>query len=189
MRKLIYSINVTIDGYADHTAVIADDELHEFYAGLLRSMEIVLFGRKTYELLESFWPNAQQDPRSTKGMIAFADRINSISKIVFSNSLNRAEWNNTKLLKGNAVEEISKLKQQIGKNLSIGGVSLAAALMKENLIDEFYFLIHPIVLGKGRKLFSREDGSPEDLNLKSNLKLIDSKIFNSGVVVLHYQKI
>lgn len=181
MRKLIYSINVTIDGVADHTAVIADDELHDFYTDLLGTVDIVLFGRKTYQLMESFWPVADQDPRTTKSMIRFADKFNSISKIVFSKTLDKAAWNNTTLIKENAVEEVSKLKQQTGKHLSVGGISLASALMKAGLIDEYWFLVQPIISGKGRQLF-------EEMNTRHDLQLLDTIKFNSGVTALHYKK-
>src|SRR5919106_465602 len=103
-RKIIFAINITIDGFADHTAVIADDELHDFYTDLLTTVDIVLFGRKTYQLLESFWPVAHEDSRSTKSMLRFADKINSIRKIVFSNALNEVHWSNTSLIKENMIE-------------------------------------------------------------------------------------
>ncbi len=181
-RKIIFAINVTIDGFADHTAVIADDELHDFYTDLLNTVDIVLFGRKTYQLLESFWPIAYEDPGSTKSMLKFADKINSMPKIVFSNTLNEVHWNNTSLVKGNMVEEILKLKNQPGNNLSIGGLSIASHLTKLGLIDEYFFLVQPIILGTGTPLFG-------NLSDRVDLKLIDTKIFYSGVVAKHYQKI
>lgn len=113
---------------------------------------------------------------------------NSIHKIVFSRSLDKVNWNNTELIKENVIEEVKKLKKQEGKNLSIGGISLATFLMKEDLIDEFWFLVHPIVSGKGRKLFSRIDGSPEEFNHRTDLQLVESRTFKSGVVALHYKK-
>ncbi|HSR18486.1 MAG TPA: hypothetical protein VLM39_10400, partial [Ignavibacteriaceae bacterium] len=118
MRKIIWAINVTLDGFADHTAMIADDEMHYFYANLLNTVDTELFGRKTYELLESFWPTAYEDPGSTKGMIEFVNKINSLSKVVFSNKLKKANWKNTKIIKENMVEEVLKMKEQSGKNLS-----------------------------------------------------------------------
>jgi dihydrofolate reductase len=178
-RKLVFAINVTMDGFADHTAVIADDELHDFHTNLLVSVDTILFGRKTYELLESFWPNADKDPASTKSMIDFANKINPVHKIVFSNTLDQVTWNNTDLIRNNMVEEVIRLKHQRGKHLSIGGISIASELANHKLIDEFWFLVQPIVLGKGKRLW-------QGLNQKMNLKLLDSKAFNSGVVVLHY---
>jgi len=180
LRKIIWAINVTLDGFADHTAVIADDELHYFFADLLKTVDIELFGRKTYDLLESFWPTAAEDPLITKGMIEFADKINSMPKIVFSKTLEKAEWNNTRLVKEDAIGEVLKLKRQEGKNLSIGGISLANNLIKQGLIDEYWLVVQPIILGSGKRLF-------ENLNKIINLKLVDKQIFNSGVVALHYE--
>jgi len=182
MRKIIFAINITIDGFANHTAVIADDALHDFYTDLLSTIDTVLFGRKTYQLLESYWPNAPDDPQATKSMIEFAHKINSIPKIVFSKTLDKATWNNTRLVKENMVEEILKLKNQPGNNLSIGGLSIASHLTKLGLIDEYFFLVQPIILGTGTPLFG-------NLNDRIDLKLIDTKIFCSGVVAKHYQKI
>jgi dihydrofolate reductase len=179
MRKLIYDINVTTDGIADHTAGIADDELHNFYADLLDNAGVVLFGRKTFQLLEDFWPEADKDPRTTKGMLRFADKINNIQKIVYSRTLNKVNWANSKLVNGDAVEEIKKLKKESGKDIYIGGISLASALMKQKLIDEFLFLLHPIIAGTGRRLW-------EGLEERIVLKLIDLQRLNSGTLVLHY---
>ncbi len=179
MRKLIFSIHISLDGFADHTVAIADDEMHDFYAHQLDTLDTVLFGRVTYQLFESFWPLAPTDPQLTKSVVEFAYKINAIPKIVFSNTLDHAGWNNTKLVKGNMVNEVIKLKNQDGKNMSVGGISTAQALMKESLIDEFWFCVHPVIVGNGRRLF---DG----LNDRHDLKLVDAKTFHSGAVVLHY---
>lgn len=179
MRKLIFSINVSLDGFADHTVAIADDELHEFYTDQLDSIDTILFGRVTYQLFESYWPHAHEDPKSAKSIIAFANKINAMRKIVFSKTLQNVDWNNTRLVKGNMVEEVSKLKQESGKNLSVGGLNIAQTFMKLSLIDEYWFLIQPVIVGEGKRLF---DG----VNGRLDLKLIDTKKFNSGVVALHY---
>ena len=179
MRKIIFGINITIDGYADHTAGIADDELHKFFADFLGDVGIVLMGRKTYEMMASYWPHAREDPESTKSEIEFADRYNSIEKIVFSETLNKVDWSNTTLNKGNLINEVQKMKEQDGKSIAAGSLSIASTLAEKQLIDEYWILVHPVVAGKGKKLFEKfEEGF--------NLKLIDTKIFKSGVVVLHY---
>ena len=177
--KLIFSINVTIDGFADHTFGIVDDEMLDFHTNLLSTVDIVLFGRKTYELLGSYWPVIHEFPETTEGELRFAEKINALPKIVFSKTLNDATWNNTKLVKGNAAEEIMYLKQKQGKNMSIGGISLSTELLKQGLIDECWFLVHPVISGKGRRLL-------EGLNERKNLKLLDVSTLKSGVVVLHY---
>jgi dihydrofolate reductase len=189
-RKLIFAINITIDGCFDHTAVIADDELHDFYTNLLNNIDVILFGRITYQLMESFWPRAHEDPRITKSMLAFADKMNNIPKIVFSKTLTEVKWNNTKLIKGNLIDEVIKMKTinpDGSKNISAGSISIASALMEKNLIDEYWFAIHLIILGKGKRLFEETHESFKENN-KLNLKLVDTKIFKSGVVVLHYEK-
>jgi dihydrofolate reductase len=182
MRKLVFAINITIDGFADHTAGIADDELHDFFTNLLDTIDVSLMGRKTYQLMENYWPNAYQDPNATKSTIDFADKFNAMNKIVFSKTLTEVKWKNSRLASESLLKVVSDLKNQNGKNISAGSLSIANQLFNANLIDEFWFLVHPVVLGKGKKLF---DG----LEMKSQLQLIDIKKFNSGVVVLHYKNL
>ena len=179
MRKTFFAINSTISGFADHTNVIADDELHDFFTGLLNEVDVILFGRKTYQLMESYWPNARNDSRSTESEKYFADKINSVAKIVFSKTLTSVSWQNSRLSKKELIEEVSELKKQNGKNISIGSLSLASQLLTANLIDEYYFVVHPLVVGNGKRLF-------ESSNAKLELKLIETIKFKSGAVVLHY---
>lgn len=179
MRKLTFSINVSLDGFADHTVAIADDELHDFSTKQLDSIDTVLFGRVTYQLFESFWPLAPSNPESTKSIVEFATKINAIHKIVFSGTLKHADWNNTEIVKGNLAGEVSKLKQGPGGNMSVGGIGTAQALMNLSLIDEYWLLVQPVVVGKGRRLF-------EGVNNRLDFKLVDTRTFHSGVVVLHY---
>ncbi len=179
MRKVIFSINITIDGFADHTAAIADGELHDFFTSFLKNIDVLLYGRKTYELMVDYWPVAENDLESAKYEKDFAYEINSVSKIIFSKTLTSVKWKNTKLAQRNLIEEITELKKLDGKGIAVGSLSLAAQLT--DYIDEYWFLIHPVVLGKGKRLF-------ENFNEKLELKLIDTIKFKSGVVVLHYQK-
>ncbi|GAB4293929.1 MAG: dihydrofolate reductase family protein [Ignavibacteriaceae bacterium] len=180
MRKLIFAINITIDGFADHTAAIADDELHDFFTNLLDTVDVSLMGRKTYQLMENYWPKAHEDQNATKSTLDFADKFNAMNKIVFSNSLTEVKWKNSRLASESLLKVVSGLKNQNGKNISAGSLSIAKQLFNENLIDEFWFLIHPVVSGKGKKLF---DG----LEIKHQLHLVDVSKLNSGVVVLHYK--
>jgi dihydrofolate reductase len=180
VRKLILSINMSLDGFADHTvAVAADDELHEFFSGLLDDTDIALLGRVTYQLMESYWPHAHQDPKATKGELEFADKFNAVSKIVFSRTLQKADWNNTRLVRDNMVDEVIHLKQQPGKSISLGGISTGQEFMRLGLIDEYWLAVQPVVVGKGKRLFDHQ-------NERMNLMLVDTKVFRSGVVVLHY---
>ena len=181
MRKVIFAINITINGFADHTVGIVDAELHNFFSDILDDADVILFGRRTYQLMESYWPNARNDSRSTESEKRFADKINPIKKIVFSNTLKKVDWQNSVLSEKDPVSTVSELKRQEGKPISIGSINIAGQLFKENLIDEFWFAIHPVISGKGPLLF---DG----IELNTKLKFVDSKKFGSGVVVLHYQK-
>jgi len=182
MRKLIFAINVTVDGYADHTAGIVDDELHGYFTGLLLNTDIEIFGRNTYNLMYPYWHDVAMNQSETKVTNEFARTFDAIPKIVFSTTLKSVEWNNTTLLHSNLQEEIVKLKQQPGKSISIGSISIASQLTQLGLIDEYYFVVHPIIAGKGKRLFERLENSRQ-------LQLIDTQKLNSGVVALHYKKI
>ena len=181
MRKVIFAINITIDGYCGHETGIADDELHEYFTGLLRESGVEIFGRNTYHLMYPYWHDVAVNGSETEVINEFARTFDSIPKIVFSTTLKSVEWNNTTLLRSNLQEEIVKLKQRPGKNISVGGLNIASQLAQSGLIDEYRFLIQPIVAGKGPRLF--ESGK----NL--TLELIGSKTFRSGVVELHYKNI
>jgi dihydrofolate reductase len=180
MRNVILSINVSLDGFADHDVAIADDELHYFYINRLNELDAVLFGRVTCRLFEEFWPLAPVDPQSTASVVDFAYKINAIPKVVFSNTLKTVEWNNTRLVHGSPEEEVTQMKQQPGKGLSVGGIRLAQSLIRAGLIDEYWFLVQPVVRGSGRRPFG-------GLIQRANLGLAESKTFHSGVVALHYQ--
>jgi dihydrofolate reductase len=179
MRKLIFTMNISLDGVADHRVAMADDELHEFSTRLMDTVDMILFGRVSYQLFESYWPFAHEDPHATRSDIEFADKINAIPKIVFSRTLQEASWNNTRLVKGDMLEEVLRLKQGTGASLSIAGISLIQTFMKLKLIDEYWLLVQPVIWGKGMRLF-------EDIDDRIDLKLVDTQKFKSGVVVLHY---
>ncbi|MBV8436561.1 MAG: dihydrofolate reductase family protein [Silvibacterium sp.] len=182
MRKLIYAINITADGCCDHTKQLADEETFEYFIQLLREVDLQVFGRKTYQLMVPYWPDVAKDPSSTKADKEFADAFNSIDRVVFSRSLESAEGN-TRIVRTNLRDEILKLKQEEGKDILVGGVDIPSQLMQLGLIDEYRFVVGPTIVGEGRRLF---DGVslPERLRLK----LVESKIFKSGTVALHYLK-
>lgn len=179
MRKIIFGINTTINGFADHTVGIADDALHNFFSDLLDKVDVILYGRKTYQLMESFWPIASNDPESTADIKRFARTINSIKKIVFSFSLNEVNWQNSILADDSLFKTVNKLKSEDGKNIAVGSLSLAAQLLNQNLIDEFWFAVHPVITEKGPRLF-------EGVDVHLNLKLVNSITLSSGVVIHHY---
>ena len=180
MRKVVFAINITIDGYCGHETGIADDELHEYFTRLLQDSGVDIFGRNTYHLMYPYWHDVAVNQSETKTINEFARVFDSMPKIVFSTTLKSVEWNNTTLLRSNLREEIMKLKQQPGKSIFIGGLNIASQVAEWNLIDEYHFVVHPIVAGKGPRLFQSVE------NLKLNL--VESKIFGSGVVALHYKK-
>lgn len=181
MRKLIFGINLTLDGCCDHTKGIADEELHNYYTQLLREADILLYGRKTYELMVPFWPDlAKKNSGQTDAITEFAKAFDSVKQIVvFSRSLEKAEGKNTRVIHTNLQEEILALKQQDGKSIMTGGVDIPSQLIALGLVDEYYFVVQPILVGKGRRLF-------EEVNLQQNLKLVSSTTFKSGSVGLRY---
>jgi dihydrofolate reductase len=179
MRKLIFSINMTLDGYIDHTAVIADNELHERASELLRSADIVLYGRIAYELMAEYWPTAPSDPSITPSMREFANTINSAQKIVYSKTMKTASWN-TKIVREVNPDEIRAMKLLPGKDILLGpGASIAQTFMNLGLIDEYRFVIQPIIIGKGKRLFTDNDK-------RKDLFLIGQNTYHSGVVELIY---
>lgn len=179
MRKVIFAINITIDGYCGHESGIADDELHEYFTGQLRDAGVNIFGRNIYNLMYPFWHDVAVNQSETKTVNEFARTFDSIPKIVFSTTLKNVEWNNTTLLRSNLREEILKLKHEPGKNIFIGSLNIASQAAQWNLIDEYRFVVHPVIAGKGPRLF--ETGG------EHSLELISSKIFQSGAVALHYK--
>jgi dihydrofolate reductase len=183
MRNLIFAINLTLDGCCDHTKVDGTEEILEYFTHLLQGVDLLVYGRKTYQLMVPFWPDVAKNQSMTKAANAFALAFDPINKLVFSRSLLSAEEKNTKIVRTRLQDEISKLKQEQGKNILTGGVNLASQLIELGLVDEYRFVVHPLVVGAGRRLF--EDAVlPERLQLK----LVDSKSFKSGCVALHYLK-
>jgi|SRR5208283_2654911 len=184
MRNVIYAINLTLDGCCDHTKQVGpDEELLEHYAQLLREVDLLVYGRKTYQLMVPYWPDAANDPSSTKADVKFARAFVSMKKIVFSRSLDSVDDGDTRIVRANLRDEIFKLKQEPGKDILVGGVDIPSQLMELDLIDEYRLVVTPIIAGEGRQLF-------EGVNLpeKRQLKLVESKTFKSGCVALRHLK-
>jgi dihydrofolate reductase len=183
MRKLVFAINITLDGCCDHTKGIADAELHDFHKQLLLDSATFVYGRKTYQLMVPFWPDmAKNNSGPDKAMNDFAHAFTSVKNIVvFSRSLSGVEEKNTTIVHGDLREEILKLKKQEGKNILTGGVDIPSQLIQLGLVDEYYFVIQPLVVGKGKRLL-------ENFTLQENLQLVESKIFKSGCIALRYTK-
>jgi len=180
MRKVIYAINTTLDGCCDHTKFFPDEETMEYFIQLTRDADTFLYGRKTYQLMVPYWPDVAKNDSGDEFAQAF-DAVNKI--IVFSQSLDSAEEEKTKIVRTDLQGEVLKLKQEQGKNILTGGVTIPAQLAALGLIDEYRFVVHPIVIGEGRRLF-------EGINLqeKLRLKLVESTFFKSGAIALRYLK-
>lgn len=180
MRKLIYAINVTLDGCVDHTKMNADAEVHEYFTRMMRDVDLFVFGRKTYELMVPFWPDVAKNQSETRAMNEFARAFDSIDRVVFSRSLESAEGK-TRIIRTGLRDEMLKLKQEEGKNMLVGGVDVASQLIKLGLVDEYHFVVQPIIAGEGRRLC---EGA--SLQERLQLKLAESKNFKSGCVALRY---
>ena len=179
MRRLIAGINMTLDGFCDHTVIIPDEEIHQHYAELLDNADIVLYGRITYQLMQ-YWQTLLKNPSGEKAMDDFAISIDKIPKIVFSHTLKNTEWDSAKLSNKSLEEIVIELKQQSGRDILVGSRSLIIQLMKFNLIDEYQLCVHPVIAGGGLPLF-------ENINDRTILKLINTKKFRGGAVILYYK--
>lgn len=180
MRNIIYGINLTADGCCDHTKGNGTEDVHEYFTDLLREVDLIVYGRITYQLMVPYWPDVAKKQSESEVSNEFSRTFDAIEKIVFSKSLESAEGN-SRIIRGNLAEEILKLKQLPGKKISIGGVDLPSQLIALGLVDEFYFVVHPVIVGEGRRLFDNID-----LQERLNLKLVESKVLKSGSVALHY---
>ena len=187
MRNLIFAINTTLDGCCDHTKFFPEEDTMEYFLQLTRDADTFLYGRITYQLMVPYWPDlaknhSVQDDRNVD--IEFARAFDAVDKIVvFSQSLDSADGTKTRIFRTGLRDEVLKLKQEPGKNILTGGVNIPSQLAALGLIDEYRFVVHPIVIGEGRRLF-------EGINLpeKLQLKLVESKVFKSGAVALRYLK-
>lgn len=179
MRKVIAAINMTLDGVCDHTVGIVDKNLHNHYSDLVNNSGVMLYGRTTYQLMQ-FWQTLLSNPSDQKSMNDFAHSINNIPKVVFSNTLKETGWSTAEIADKPLEEMILELKQQSGKDILIGSRSLIIQLLNNNLLDEFQVCIHPMVEGRGLKLF-------EQINHTIIFHLIKTKSLDSGVTIFYYQ--
>jgi dihydrofolate reductase len=179
MRKVIAGLFLSLDGVMESPEKwhfpYFNDEMGEAVGAAMAAADAMLLGRVTYQEFASYWPGVSSEDQP------FADHMNNTPKYVVSTTLDKVEWNNSTLIKGNVAEEISKLKQQPGKNIGItGSATLVQSLLQEDLLDELGLMIHPVVVGTGRRLFEEGGG-------QKGLKLVDSRTFSTGVVSLTYQ--
>lgn len=183
MSKLIYSINITIDGCCDHTKGHADETVHEYFTDLLRSADTLIYGRKTYELMVPFWPDMARNHTGPDNSVnAFAQAFAGMKRIiVFSRTLDPVADEKTTIIRSGLRETIVKLKQEAGGDMLLGGVELPAQLVELDLIDEYRFVVQPYIAGTGRRLWDNIP-LPEQLSLQ----LVETKVLASGCIALHY---
>ncbi len=188
MRKVYLFMTLSIDGYFegvnhDISWHNVDDEFNRFAIEQLREADLMLFGRRTYQLMEAFWPRAAKDATMSKENLEIARLINNTDKVVFSRTLGKVEekenWKNVRLVREFDPEEIRHLKEQPGRSMWVGGSDLAVSFIKAGLIDEFRFMVNPIVLGDGTPIF-------KGLGAKLRLQLVKTRTFDSGNLLLYY---
>ena|SRR3990172_3192954 len=187
MRKLVLFMHTSLDGCVagpngELDWIPYDRELEIYAEGIVNTVGSPMYGRVTYEMMKSYWPTVLKDSSASKHDMDHAQWLENVEKIVFSKTLKKADWNNTRVISGNIAEEVSRLKKQQGKPVVIfGSPTLAHTCMGLDLIDEYQLTVSPVILGSGKALF-------KEIKNRTNLKLINAKTFNSGVVGFHYER-
>lgn len=182
MRTVSFGMNISIDGYCDHTIGNPDVELMDYFTGTLDDVDLLFFGRVMYQMMFPYWSDVAKDQSGTADENRFAQRFSAIDRVVVSRSLASAD-EKTRIIRSNPAAELLKLKQQPGKKISVDSISMLPELIAAGLIDEFNLVVHPVIVGKGRPLLGA--GS---LTETLDLKLVDTIHFKSGCVALHYLK-
>jgi dihydrofolate reductase len=180
LRRVIVSNVASLDGFFETPDkkldwVVTDTEFFDYAKAMLRAADTLLFGRATYQHMANYWPTAPADE--------IADKMNNLPKIVFSRTLQKVEWNNSRLAEKNPEEEVSKLKKQAGMDMVVlGSATVASSLLQAGLVDEYRVILQPVLIGKGNSLF-------KDITERMQLKLISTRAFGSGVVLLSYERV
>jgi len=182
MRKIIAAINMSLDGYCDHTAMKAYDDTFQHFTDLLSNTGLLVYGRITYQLMESYWPSIVKNPTGKKVVDEFAVLMDNVSKIVYSHTLENVVWKNSTLKNEIIKGEVLELKQQPGKDILVGSPGLIIAFSNLGLIDEYQLCVHPTIIGSGLPLF-------KNIRDRIDLKFLKTKSFDSGPVVLYYESI
>ena len=178
----MFAMNVSIDGCYEHTLFAPNEEVMQYFTSIVRGVDLVVTGRKMHQLMVPYWPEVAKNQSGTKTANEYARAVTDIKRVVFSRTLQTAD-ENTRIVQGDLEGEIRRLKQLPGKTISVGGVSVRAQLLALGLIDEIYLMVHPIIVGQGKR-FLDDTTMPQMLNLK----LVETKTFKSGCVMLHYVK-
>jgi len=181
MRKIIAAINMSLDGFCDHTAMNADAELHDYFTNLLNDAGLLVYGRTTYMLMEDYWPALLLQPSENAAMNRFAQAIDRVPKLVFSHSLKKLKWKTAQLAKNDLQTELLQRKELPGADIFIGSPGLIATLTELRMIDAYQLCIHPVIVGKGNPLFKNISDSIQ-------LNLDKTSSFKSGIVLHHYSR-
>lgn len=188
MRNLIFFMHTSLDGFVagpngEMDWIKLDDAMFDFVATMTDQADTALYGRVTYDMMQSYWPKAGEQPNASKHDIEHSNWYNKVSKVVLSRTMHDTGLHNTLVISDQLSEHIQKIKQQDGKNILIfGSPGASQSLLNQGLIDEFWLFVNPIILGQGMPLFKNITGT-------TTLKLVDSKTFGCGVIALHYEKI
>lgn len=182
MRTVSFGMNISLDGYCDHTTFTPSEELYDYFTDMMRDVDLLFFGRVMYQLMFPYWSDMARDQSGTPDENRFAERFTAIEKVVVSRTLESAQ-HNTRIVRSNPAAELLKLKQQPGGKISVDTVSMLPELISAGLIDKFNLVVHPVIVGGGRPLL--DVGSLQE---NFNLKLADTIVFKSGCVALHYEK-
>jgi dihydrofolate reductase len=185
MRKVIYAMNVTLDGFVEGPNreldwSNPDEELHRFWNDQEREIDTSLYGRRLYEIMNDYWPTADEDSSAPDYVLEFAQIWKEMRKVVFSTTLEKVEGN-SRLAKDSTADEVAELKAQPGKDIAVGGPTLAASLIRLDLVDEYRLVVHPVVLGAGLPFFPSLDQSID-------LRLLETRTLGSGTVYLRYER-
>lgn len=182
MGLLTFGLNLTLDGCCDHREGIADDELHDHFTQLMDAAGAMLWGRITYEMMESFWPAVARDEKAPRAMREWAQKLEAKPKYVVSASRRDFPWNNTVRVVGDLHGAVTKLKEENPRGVLVGSPMLAAALERLGLIDEYRFVVHPVLAGHGPTLF-------EGLQCSRRLELLSTRRFASGAIAMHHRRV
>jgi len=180
MRTVTFGMNITLDGYCDHTIFNPTDDLMDYFTAMMGDVDLLFYGRVMYQLMFPCWADVAKDKTGSAAENRFAERLSAIDRVVVSKTLDAAD-EKARIVRSDPAGELLQLKQQPGGKISVDSVSMLPELIAANLIDEFYFVVHPVIAGNGRHLF--DVGS---LSKKLDLKLIDTIRFESGSVALHF---
>ncbi len=181
MGLLTFALNVTLDGCCDHREMLADDEMHRYWTRVMDGAGAMLFGRRTYELMEGAWPQVARDTKARPSDRAWARKLEAKPKYVVSTTRRDFSWNNTRRVEGDLARAVKALKKATPRGVLVGSPKLSATLQRLDLVDEYRFVVHPVVAGHGPYLFA-------GLQPSLRLTLVGSRRLRSGIVALHYRR-